>query len=144
MHHPEDSPFHHLSLSINGDIVLYSRSDLSIHVFSVNGVHIASLMINEVINCFVISPDMTSVITGGELGILRIYYLHNLSHRGDIQINNSHDLNSICSLSFSENGQYLFVGLHNGQCLCVSDFASRNDTRTNKIDYNLKFLGDFT
>lgn len=66
--HPTGSPLSKLAASRHGRIVLYSDDDLSLHLYSINGKHIASSDSNGRLNCLELSCCGEFMVCAGDQG----------------------------------------------------------------------------
>lgn len=66
--HPTGSPLSKLAASRHGRIILYSEDDLSLHLYSINGKHIASSESNGRLNCLELSSCGEFMVCAGDQG----------------------------------------------------------------------------
>lgn len=55
-----------VGISSHGDIMTYSLSDLMLHLYSINGVHMASVDTHERLYAFVFSRNGEHIVMGGD------------------------------------------------------------------------------
>lgn len=97
-----------------GNIIMYSRSDMMMYLFSLNGKLLHQVDTSEVLHVLKIH-DSKYVIYGGEKGYIFIRRLHDLSFvcRYDCREFGS----AIRSVDLSHDERFLFVGLHDGRLI---------------------------
>lgn len=110
-------PVRKLATHMDGSFVAH-LCDGSLHHISINGKHLCSTQINERLNAMIICPDSESVITGGELGCVKIWSLSDLSLQCTVDAKQN---GSIESLAFTPGlPQFLCIGSSNGLMSIVS------------------------
>jgi WD40 repeat protein len=76
--HPTGSSLSKLVVSQHGRIVFYSENDLSLHMYSINGKHIASSESNGRLTCMELSCCGEFLVCAGEHGQLILRSMHSL------------------------------------------------------------------
>ncbi|TVU00170.1 hypothetical protein EJB05_54428 [Eragrostis curvula] len=76
--HPSGAGLSKLVASQHGRLVLYSDSDLSLHMYSINGKHIASSESNSRLNCMELSCCGEFVVCAGDNGQIVLRSMHSL------------------------------------------------------------------
>ncbi|KAL0485164.1 hypothetical protein AKO1_004293 [Acrasis kona] len=99
-----------------GNIVIYSRSDTIMYLYSINGKLLEKVDTNEILHVLKIH-DSRYVIYGGDKGFIVIRSLHDLSF---VHRYNCRDLGSaVKSIDLSEDDRFLFVGLNDGRLVVL-------------------------
>jgi WD40 repeat protein len=110
-------PVRKLCIHVDGSFVAH-LSDCSMHHISVNGQQLCRAHIGEALNAMVICPKSEAVITGGELGCVRIWNLHDFSLLCTVDVKKH---GPITSLALTRGvPQFLCVGSGNGLTSIVS------------------------
>ncbi|KAL6873753.1 hypothetical protein ACP4OV_013835 [Aristida adscensionis] len=76
--HPSDMGLSKLVASQHGRVVLYSEGDLSLHMYSINGKHIASSAVSGRLNCMELSCCGEFMVCAGEHGQIVLRSMHSL------------------------------------------------------------------
>ncbi|KAL9450104.1 hypothetical protein AB3S75_011937 [Citrus x aurantiifolia] len=76
--HPSGSALSKLAASRHGRIVLYGDDDLSLHLFSINGKHLASSESNGRLNCLELSACGQFLVCGGDQGQIVVRSMNSL------------------------------------------------------------------
>uniref|UniRef100_A0A0A9DC66 BEACH domain-containing protein n=1 Tax=Arundo donax TaxID=35708 RepID=A0A0A9DC66_ARUDO len=76
--HPSGAGLSKLVASQHGRLVLYSDSDLSLHMYSINGKHIASSESNSHLNCMELSCCGEFMVCAGDHGQIVLRSMHSL------------------------------------------------------------------
>ncbi|KAH0942843.1 hypothetical protein HID58_002480 [Brassica napus] len=76
--HPSGSAVSKLAASHHGRIVLYGDDDLSLHLYSINGKHLASSESNGRINCLELSKCGEFLVTAGDQGQIVVRSMNTL------------------------------------------------------------------
>lgn len=76
--HPSGSAISKLVTSKHGRLVLYAESDLSLHVYSINGKHIVSSESNGRLNCIELSGCGDFLVCAGDHGQVVVRSMHSL------------------------------------------------------------------
>ncbi|RCV22961.1 hypothetical protein SETIT_4G261700v2 [Setaria italica] len=76
--HPSGVGFSKLVASQHGRVVLYSENDLSLHMYSINGRHIASSATSGRLNCMELSCCGEFIACAGEKGHIVLRSMHSL------------------------------------------------------------------
>lgn len=76
--HPSGSAISKLVASKHGRLVLYADSDLSLHMYYINGKHIASSESNGRLNCIELSPCGDFLVCAGDHGQVVVRSMHSL------------------------------------------------------------------
>ncbi|CAD6338666.1 unnamed protein product [Miscanthus lutarioriparius] len=76
--HPSGVGLSKLVASQHGRVVLYSENDLSLHMYSINGRHIASSATLGRLNCIELSCCGDFIVCAGELGQIVLRSMHSL------------------------------------------------------------------
>ncbi|KAL6603651.1 hypothetical protein ACP70R_044012 [Stipagrostis hirtigluma subsp. patula] len=76
--HPSDMGLSKLVASQHGRVVLYSENDLSLHMYSINGKHIASSASSGRLNCMELSCCGEFMVCAGEQGQIVLHSMHSL------------------------------------------------------------------
>lgn len=127
--HPNNGRLELISLSReSGCIVMFSRDDLMLHTFSLNGKLMASCDACDIPYCMIIHNE--HVLYGGEKGFVWIRKLHNLKLVAKLETNNKNSANSseqyfksaspVRSIAISPDDKFVFVGLQSGVLCCLS------------------------
>ncbi len=115
-------PVRKLSIHVDGSFVAH-LSDCSMHHISVNGQQLCRAHIGEALHAMVICPESETVITGGELGCVRIWNLHDFSLLCTVDVKKH---GPITSLALTRGvPQFLCVGSGNGLTSIVSRIPTR-------------------
>ncbi|KAL6888469.1 hypothetical protein ACP4OV_009495 [Aristida adscensionis] len=77
--HPSGAGLSKLVASQHGRLVLYSDSDLSLHMYSINGKHLASSESNSRLNCMELSCCGEFMVCAGEHGQIVLRSMHSLN-----------------------------------------------------------------
>ncbi|KAL6629117.1 hypothetical protein ACP70R_028882 [Stipagrostis hirtigluma subsp. patula] len=77
--HPSGAGLSKLVASQHGRLVLYSDSDLSLHMYSINGKHLASSESNSRVNCMELSCCGEFMVCGGDHGQIVLRSMHSLN-----------------------------------------------------------------
>lgn len=105
-----------LAIHMDGSFAAH-HSDGSLHVISINGEQLCRTHIGEQLNAMIICSKSDTLITGGSLGRVRVWKLHDLSLQCTVDVKNG----PITSLAFSNNDpQLLCIGSNNGMMSIVS------------------------
>jgi hypothetical protein len=91
-------------------------SELALHVFTVNGRHMASEAVGERLFALTISQDGEFVLMGGEGRSLTVRYLHNLSLAFRFKPMES----AVRSIITTSTEQHILVGLASGKLVVYS------------------------
>lgn len=78
LRHPSGSPLSKFVVSRHGRIVLYSDDDLSLHLYTINGKHIASSESNGRLNCVQLSTCGNFLVCGGDQGVIVVRSMNSL------------------------------------------------------------------
>ena len=62
----------------SGQLTAHSWADLTLHLFSVNGGHLASAEGTEKLHALRVSPDGRFLLSGGAKGVLTLRHAHSL------------------------------------------------------------------
>ncbi|CAL9114662.1 unnamed protein product [Musa textilis] len=76
--HPFGSPLSKLVVSPHGRLVVYAESDLSLHMYSINGKHVASSESNGRLNCIELSSSGDFLVCAGDQGQIILRSMHSL------------------------------------------------------------------
>ncbi|WVZ77789.1 hypothetical protein U9M48_025613 [Paspalum notatum var. saurae] len=76
--HPSGAGLSKLVTSQHGRLVIYSDSDLSLHMYSINGKHIASAESNSRLNCMELSCCGEFMVCAGDHGQIVLRSMHSL------------------------------------------------------------------
>lgn len=76
--HPSGSPLSKLVVSPHGRLVIYAESDLSLHMYSINGKHVASSESNGRLNCIELSSCGDFLVCAGDQGQIIVRSMHSL------------------------------------------------------------------
>lgn len=76
--HPSGCSISKLVASSHGRIVIYSDNDLSLHMYSINGKHIASSESNGRLSCIVLSGCGDFLVCAGDHGQIVLRSMHSL------------------------------------------------------------------
>jgi len=76
--HPSGAGLSKLVTSQHGRLVIYSDSDLSLHMYSINGKHIASSESNSRLNCMELSCCGEFMVCAGDHGQIVLRSMHSL------------------------------------------------------------------
>lgn len=111
-----------LAFSCHGDVVVHSWTDLSLHLFSLNGARLATAAAPSGINCLLTAGGGEFLLAGGQDGSVRIYTLHNLEvvHTIDLQ-----DHGGVTCMRLSPRDEYLFAGSLDGEVSIITDARTR-------------------
>ena len=104
-------------LAIHSDGIFVAHlCDGSLHVITVNGHHLASKNVGEVLNSILICPQSASIITGGEKGLVQMWNLHDLGEKCAIDVSSYGRITSMLLIpsETSPETQFLCVGSENG------------------------------
>jgi hypothetical protein len=114
--HPCNGPIDLIALSHEtGHMVMYSKADLQVHLFSINGKHVHSIDTCDVLHCLKIH-DSKYVMYGGEKGIVWVRKLHNMKLVAKFD---TESRSAVKSLAVSPDERFVFIGLANGaMCVC--------------------------
>lgn len=74
--HPNKGRIDLVAIDDDGHIIMYSKDDLTLHAFTVNGTHLASVDTNERLHCMRV--DGTFLVTGGEKRVVCVRRVFNL------------------------------------------------------------------
>jgi len=112
-----------LAISCNGDIVVHSKKDQSLFLFSLNGTFLAEMNdFIQSINDMSITADGEILVLAGDGGCLSFRTLEDLAFRSLIDL---HADGGITSIAFTPDNQYIIVGSKNGKITIVTDPKSR-------------------
>ncbi|KAG9440194.1 hypothetical protein H6P81_020359 [Aristolochia fimbriata] len=75
---PSGSPLSKLAASRHGKIAVYSNNDLSLHLYSINGKHIATSESNGRLNCVELSSCGEFLVCAGDQGQIVVRSMHSL------------------------------------------------------------------
>lgn len=78
LRHPSGSPLSKLVASRHGQIVLYSDEDLSLHLYSINGKHLAKSESNGRLNCVELSSCGEFLVCAGDQGQIVVRSMNSL------------------------------------------------------------------
>ncbi|KAJ5077293.1 beach domain-containing protein lvsc [Anaeramoeba ignava] len=95
-----------------GYIVMFLEKDQSLFLYSINGDLLHKNFVTNKIQSMIISDDEEYLITGASDSVLQLFHLHSLTSIDNLVLDCG-----ISSLAFSSFGQFLFVGLQNGDLL---------------------------
>lgn len=110
-------PVKKLAIHTDGSFVAH-LCDGSLHVITVNGQQLCHAQIEENLNAMIICPKSETLITGGSMGCIRIWKLHNLSLQCTVNVKRH---GPITSMSFTPgNSQFLCIGSSNGMLSIIS------------------------
>lgn len=76
--HPSGSALSKLAVSQHGRLVFYADNDLSLHMYSINGKHIASSECNGRLNCIELSNCGEYLVCAGDQGQIFLRSMHSL------------------------------------------------------------------
>ena len=110
-------PVKKLAIHMDGSFVAHLR-DGSLHVISINGQGLCSAHTGEQLNAMIICPKSETLITGGDMGSVRIWKLHDLSLQCTVDVKKHGAITSL-ALTPSES-QFLCIGSSNGLLSVVS------------------------
>jgi len=141
-HDPNENPSCQLismrwvGISSEGYIVTYSLTDFMLHLFTVNGRHLASVDTNERLYAMMFSSDGQYLVTGGDRKIVMIRTVHDLKiiHPRFKAVGSV-----IRSIATTPNEQHLLVGLQTGHILIYALNATYLRKRFLKRLANLGF-----
>ena len=128
-----------LSIHMDGSFVVH-LADGSLHHISVNGQHLCRADIEENLNAMVICPKSETILTGGDMGCVRKWTLHDSSSLLCTVDVKKHGL--ITSLALTRGvPQFLYVGSSNGLLSIVSRIPNRQSRNSNSttIMHNNKY-----
>lgn len=115
-------PVRKLSIHVNGSFLVHLL-DGSLHHISVNGEQLCRAHIGERLNAMMICTKSETVITGGEMGCVRIWALHDFSLLCTVDVKKH---GPITSLALTRGvPQFLCVGSSNGLTSIVSRIPNR-------------------
>ena len=110
---PDGSGLRWVGISSAGFVVAYSYTNLSLHLYSINGDHRCSIDTGERLYAFCFSRDGKFLVTGGDHGTVKVRRIHDLE-----VIQKFKPLKStIRALSTTSDEQHLLVGLLSGRML---------------------------
>ncbi|KAF2585293.1 hypothetical protein F2Q70_00036270 [Brassica cretica] len=118
--HPSGSAVSKLAASHHGRIVLYGDDDLSLHLYSINGKHLASSESNGRINCLELSKCGEFLVTAGDQGQIVVRSMNTLevvrrySGAGKI-ISSLTVTQEECFLAGTKDGALLVYSIENPQ-----------------------------
>lgn len=78
LHHPSSCALSKLVASRHGRIVFYADDDLSLHLYSINGKHLASSESNGRLNCVELSRCGDFLVCAGDQGQIVVRSMHSL------------------------------------------------------------------
>lgn len=78
LRHPSGSPLSKLVASCHGRIVLYADEDLSLHLYSINGKHLATSESNGRLNCVELSSCGEFLVCAGDQGQIVVRSMNSL------------------------------------------------------------------
>merc|ERR1712194_984486 len=111
-----------------GWVLCSSFCDGSLHVLSINGQQLCSTRLGEQLNEMIICQKSQTLITGGEMGSVRIWNFHDLSLQCTVDVKKHGAITSLV-LTQSES-QFLCTGSSNGMLSVVS---RKNDAIANQL-----------
>lgn len=76
--HPSGIPLSKLLVSHHGRIVVYAENDLSLHIYSINGKHLAFSECNGRLNCMKLSRCGDFLVCAGDHGYITLRSMHSL------------------------------------------------------------------
>ncbi|PWZ18278.1 BEACH domain-containing protein B [Zea mays] len=129
--HPSGVGLSKLVASQHGRVVLYSENDLSLHMYSINGRHIASSATLGRLNCIELSCSGDFIVCAGELGQIVLRSMHSLGIVWRYDGNGK----TITSLAVTPE-ECILAGTKNGSLLVFSTETSllrRGSMQRNKI-----------
>ena len=74
----DDSRLCHVAISSQGYLVVYSRSELRLHLYSINGRPLGSIDVVSPIRTMFVTDDAAFLVTGDEKGNVYVRHVHNL------------------------------------------------------------------
>ena len=92
--------------------------DGSLYVISINGQQLCSANIGERLNTMIICPESETVITGGDIGCVRVWALHDLTLRCTVDVKKNGSITSLIRTTGSPH--FLCIGSSNGMVSIVS------------------------
>jgi WD40 repeat protein len=129
--HPSGVGLSKLVASQHGRVVLYSENDLSLHMYSINGRHIASSATLGRLNCIELSCCGDFIVCAGELGQIVLRSMHSLG----IVWRYDGTGKTITSLAVTHE-ECILAGTKNGRLLVFSietPLLRRGSTQRNRI-----------
>jgi len=120
-------PVKKLAIHMDGYFVAHF-CDGSLHVLSINGQQLCSTQLGEQLNEMIICQKSQTLITGGEMGSVRIWNFHDLSLQCTVDVKKHGAITSLV-LTQSES-QFLCTGSSNGMLSVVS---RKNDAIANQL-----------
>lgn len=118
--HPSGSAVSKLAASHHGRIVLYGDDDLSLHLYSINGKHLASSESNGRINCLELSKCGEFLVSAGDQGQIVVRSMNSLEvvrrYNGAGKIITSLTVTQEeCFLAGTKDGALLVYSIENAQ-----------------------------
>ncbi|KAK1275119.1 hypothetical protein QJS04_geneDACA005727 [Acorus gramineus] len=118
--HPSNGPLSRLAASQHGRVVFYADNDLSLHMYSINGKHIATSESNGRINCVAISSCGEFLVCAGDHGHIFLRSMHSLDivkrYEGVGKIITSLTVTpEECFLAGTKDGNLLIYSIENPQ-----------------------------
>ncbi|CAL1372181.1 unnamed protein product [Linum trigynum] len=132
LRHPSGHPLSKLVASRHGHIVFYAEDDLSLHLYSINGKHLASSESNGRLNCIELSRCGDFLVCAGDQGQIVVRSMHNLDvvkrYVGAGKMITSLAVTpEQCFLAGTKDGHILVYSIENPQLRRAG--AARNKTR---------------
>ncbi|CAN1248861.1 BEACH domain-containing protein B [Linum perenne] len=132
LRHPAGQPLSKLVASRHGLIVFYAENDLSLHLYSINGKHLAGSESNGRLHCIELSRCGEFLVCAGDQGQIVVRSMHNLDivkrYVGAGKLITSLAVTpEQCFLAGTKDGHILVYSIENTQLRRVS--ASRIKTR---------------
>jgi len=118
-------PVKKLAIHMDGYFAVH-LGDGSLHILSINGQQLCTTQIGEQLNEMIICPKSQTLITGGEMGSVKIWNFHDLSLQCTVDVKKH---GAITSLVLTQSdSQFLCTGSSNGMLSVVS---RKNDAAGN-------------
>lgn len=125
---PESARVHAVAISPDSHVLVHSHDDESLHLFNINGSHLAYVDVEDCLTglrCVASSSGFTRyILTVGLAGLVAVRRVHDLAticsfDLGDEGHGQAH------SVTVSDSGQSILVGMDDGQVLVITKPAFR-------------------
>lgn len=106
-----------VKLALHSDGIFVAHlCDGSLHAITVNGHHLASIKMGEMLNCMTICQHSSTLITGGEKGLTRMWNVHDLDAKCSVDVSKYGQITSMLLIPTDDSpiSHFLCVGSENG------------------------------